>query len=118
MALRQGLANIDLSTVFDFFCSNAAVAIKQSHNILNGLANTKVDNNCNHGGDNSEQFVAIHICENLICVLLDLVVAATPSEIAAWSNALDKCVSEAEKFPAHSFIGHVLRWLKEKRKGF
>jgi hypothetical protein len=54
------------------------------------------------------------VVENLICVLHDLNVTASPAEATSWAPELDRCTSTAESFSPHSFVRQVARRIRDQ----
>ena len=57
-----------------------------------------------------------YIAENLMCVIYDMINMSTIHEVQSWSSSINIVVDATDKYPHHSFVGQINRWIRSKQE--
>lgn len=132
----SGLTAIDFPTVVQVFCACASPVLRRGavdpqKTAMHWLSSSSLPHPTESGvGEETADISGLSstgdvvspsllfVSENLICVLHAMVLAFTAASMDAVPRGadadLDSCLQLAKKFPQHSFIRSVARWVADK----
>jgi hypothetical protein len=91
------------------------------HSSLNKKRGAGGDHDSSHAGgvvmteiDQEINKLLLCLSESLLCAIYDLLIIASPTERISWRNDVTACLQITEKFPPHSFLRQISRYLHQQ----